>query len=130
MKTTPNQKKVFIVEDDPFYRAYLKELLGRHKHISTQVFSCAEDCLEHIGENPDLILLDFYLDLENKHNISGHHFLEYVDKNTARKKVVFITGEHNETLMESYHTFRSMRYILKDHYAADHINSIIKQLAA
>ncbi len=52
---------IFIVDDDPSIVKFLKYRIEDKLEYKTKTFSNGLEALDHIGENPDLILLDIMM---------------------------------------------------------------------
>lgn len=53
--------KVFVVEDDEWYRKLLEYNLSLNPDIEVRTFADGKSCLQALHENPDLITLDYRL---------------------------------------------------------------------
>ena len=127
-QTTDTAKRIFIVEDDKFYLEILKNQVGFLDNVEVHAFESAESCISNIDLKPDVILLDFYLDGSNKNNISGHEALSILKGINPEQKILFISGEQNWELMETYNKYRAVKYILKDEFLNTQLNPTIKNL--
>jgi two-component system, OmpR family, response regulator len=54
---------VFLVDDDKMFLTSLAHQLKTMFKSKTkiQAFTTGEECLKHLNENPDIIILDYYL---------------------------------------------------------------------
>ena len=52
---------IFIVEDDRFFGNIVKEVLSDSNYRVVKLFSSGEECIEHIHECPDIVILDHHL---------------------------------------------------------------------
>ncbi len=52
-------KKIFITDDDPMLTEALKDYLTRKVAHIVQSFHTGEECLKHLSEAPDVIILDW-----------------------------------------------------------------------
>lgn len=53
--------KIFIVEDDDWYRELLVHMASMNPDFEVRSFSCATDFLRSLNENPDVVSLDYKL---------------------------------------------------------------------
>jgi FixJ family two-component response regulator len=106
-------KMVFIVDDDVFYSEILKQELSKLKDVEIETFVSAEDCLLNLNRKPNLIILDFYLDSDNPANMTGHEAIGKIFSSQKDVKVLFVSGTHNETLLEEYKKYRAVDFVLK-----------------
>ena len=88
-------RTVFVVEDNKFYAAILKnELDSFCNHVT--VFSSGEECLENLSRKPDLILLDYNL----SEGMNGVEVLEKIKEYDDKLPVVFISGNYKLNIVK------------------------------
>ena len=54
--------RIFIVEDNFMYSYTLEAILKEQDNFSITSFASAEECIELLDNNPDVIILDYNLD--------------------------------------------------------------------
>ena len=59
---SPENSKIFIVEDNFMYSYILEEMLKEENNYKITTFSTGEGCVEMLQNNPDLIILDYNLE--------------------------------------------------------------------
>lgn len=74
-----NEKKIliFLVDDDPLFLKSLEIEFTQNTESVIKTFSTGELCIENLALNPDVIVLDYYLDSIDKSAADG---LETLDK--------------------------------------------------
>lgn len=122
-----SKKKVFVVDDSLVYTEILRHELNVLKNIHVTTFSSAEECFTKLKENPNLIILDFYLDGENPNNMSGHDALNALQKIDNCPEVLFVSSERNEGLLEEYKNFRNVDFLLKTSTGTEQIVQKVKE---
>lgn len=126
-----SKKKIFVVDDDKVALELLKYQLKELENVKIEVFTSAESCLNQMHEKPDLILLDFYLDAYNPNNMTGHDALAKFQDQHTEANILFISGEHNEELLELYNKYRHVDYLIKNKYTTHYfLQKVRRQLAA
>ncbi len=92
------QKKILLIEDDPFLGKLYTDLLTGHQFLVTAVTD-GEQALEKIKQGGwDLILLDVILPKMN-----GVEIIEKIKNDSPDKlsqKIIFMTNLENNTLMD------------------------------
>ncbi len=124
---TNRRMHVFIVEDDQYYN----ELLAAHtrkilenENIETRITQLysKEDCLEHLSEEPDLILLDFYLDVNNDITSTGFDVLQKIKERFPGIRVIIISQQHEwERFKEEFLSIGAEDFIKKDDRLPDNL---------
>jgi two-component system response regulator AtoC len=88
-------RTVFVVEDNKFYAAILKnELDSFCNHVT--VFSSGEECLENLSRKPDLILLDYNL----SEGMNGIEVLKKIKEYDDKLPVVFVSGNYKLNIVK------------------------------
>lgn len=125
---TLSKKKIFVVDDSLIYTEILAQELNVLDNIQITTFNSAEECLKNIHKNPNLIILDFYLDGENPNNMTGHEALNHLQKIESCPDVIFVSSEKNEALLEEYKNFRNVDFLLKTNKGTEQIVQKVKQI--
>ena len=87
------RKKIFIVDDDPVLAEMLKDHLSKMTSYDISLFQTGEECLQHLGEQPGIIFLDFYLNSVDKEAMDGLEVLQEVKKVDPEIDVVMLSGQ-------------------------------------
>ncbi len=102
--------KIFLVDDD------IKTLLIMKKYIETRIkfpisvniFAYGENCLDRMAENPDIVVLDYFLDAIREDAKNGLEILRLIKAANPDTEVIFMSGQGDvETAIE---TIRSGAY--------------------
>lgn len=68
---------IFLVDDDALYLKVLENEFLQHADFNILTFPTGEHCIENLSQNPDVIILDYYLDGIYENAMNG---LETLDK--------------------------------------------------
>ena len=86
-KTNPT---IFIVDDEPLLSEMLTDYLKeQYEGFNLKSFPTGEACLQSLDEQPDAVVLDYYLNSKEKNAANGIDILKEIKK---RNKA--ITGHH------------------------------------
>ncbi len=101
--------KIFVLDDDLLYR---KMLVCYLESLGHQVagFQTADECLETLNQNPDVVLLDHNLEGEQK----GVDVLRYIKHERPDIAAIYVTGEENVALVSDVFRSGSEDFIGKD----------------
>lgn len=117
--------KICVLDDDQVYRKMLVcyiESLGHH----ATGFQTADECLESLRENPDLVLLDHNLEGEQK----GVDILRFIKHERPDIAVIYITGEENAALVSDVFRSGSEDFIGKDSASLLRLKLKLEELVA
>ncbi|MCI0708248.1 MAG: sigma-54 dependent transcriptional regulator [Ignavibacteriae bacterium] len=82
------QKLVFIVEDEQSLQALMEHWITRTWEYKSRVFTQGEECLEHLDEHPDIVLLDMMLP-----GISGAETLKAIKEQHPEIPVIILSAQ-------------------------------------
>ena len=121
-------KRIFIVDDDKMLTEALSDYLTRKVPHNLKVFHTGEECLRHLSENPDIIILDYYLNSEKKDAATGLEILQVLKKNSPRSHVIMLSSQERYGLAMQTIQKGAEQYVIKDENAFEKISSMINEL--
>ncbi len=121
-------KKVFIVDDDEMLSMALEDYLGRKTMHDVTVFNTGEEALEHLREQPDVVILDFNLNSEYKDAADGMKILEAIKKRSRFIHVIMLSSQEAYGTALKTISNGAEEYLIKDDDAFAKIVSIIDGL--
>ncbi|MFN4083123.1 MAG: sigma-54-dependent transcriptional regulator [Bacteroidia bacterium] len=90
MAVKQNEYKIFIVEDDNWYRGFLEYTIGLNPEYKIKSFANAKDCLDCIHEKPDLITVDYSLP-----DINGGELIKKIKDINPEIQFIIISGQED-----------------------------------
>lgn len=119
---------VFILDDDRFYLEYMKEIIYNYSsEINTQTFVDKHSMMNDLKKNPDVIILDYNLGIENSKRITAHNVINDIESNNPDQYIVLISGESNAPLLEEYNRYRNLDFIVKSPNISQDIISLLNR---
>jgi len=121
-------KKVFIVDDDPMLTEALSDYLTREVQHDIKSFSTGEACLKCLDENPDVIVLDYYLDTLDKDAANGMQILQHIKTHSPNMNIIMLSSQ--ESYLVAMQTIKkgAEQYVIKDEKAFQKIAKIIQEI--
>lgn len=120
---TQNLKKVFVVDDDPFWVSLLTGILTDLGYQAIVSFGNGTDCINHLHLNPNLVFLDHQMD-----DMDGIEVLQRIKQYYPGIGVVFCTAHEDLSVAVSAIKHGSFDYILKSNANKKEVARIINQL--
>ncbi len=116
MKSKKNTN-IFIVDDNKFLSLALKlsiENAFKNKQIEIFLFETGENCMKRFTElNPELVILDYYLNSKSLNAINGLQVLERIRNCNEKASVIMLTSnEHIDVALKSFNGGAS-DYVIK-----------------
>lgn len=123
MKGDIKSLKVFVVDDDPFYRHLLIQLL---ENLGLQdIFSFARgyDALNQIHLHPDIVLLDHKMD-----DINGYEVLKKIKRYDPSIYVVMVSAQESIKTAVNALKHGAFDYIQKDEDTEKRMELVLSRL--
>lgn len=124
---TANNPTVFIVDDEPLLSEMLADYLkDRYMGYNIQSFPTGEACLQSLHLQPNIIVLDYYLNSKEKDAAHGIDILKEIKKRNKNLPVIMLSsqksyGKATQTIM-----YGAVHYVIKGQDAFEEIFQLIK----
>lgn len=121
-----NEKiKLFLVDDDVFFLKSLEIDFLQRADFSIETFTTGELCLENLSHQPDIIVLDYFLDGVDKNAMNGIKTLDKIKEFDPEISVVMLSSQDKiEVAIECMHHC-AFDYIVKSETAFIRLQKII-----
>ena len=116
--------KIFVVEDNEWYGELLLHRLSQNPNHSVSRFTTAQACLEHLGEKPDFITLDYSLP-----DAKGEQVLRQIRERLQGTEVVVISGQEDVRTAVSMLQQGAYDYLVKDENTLDRLWNLVSKIA-
>lgn len=123
-------KKIFVVDDDEMLSMALEDFLERKTGAEIRLFPTGEDCLQHLGELPDFIILDYNLNSVKKDAADGIAILEEIKRINDQVKVVMLSSQDATWIVLQTKRMGAAEYVIKDEQAFEKILSFLETTAS
>jgi DNA-binding NtrC family response regulator len=107
-------RKVFLVDDDPMHLQMLKDHLSSKFNIDITTFSTGEDCLANLDKDPDVIVLDYYLNSVEKSAANGIEILKKIKARKPETEVVMMSGQEKIEIAVETMACGAFDYVIKN----------------
>lgn len=122
-------KKIFIVDDNEMLTTALQDYLTRKSLNEVSVFSTGEECLEHLRENPDIVILDYNLNSVDERAADGAAILDTIKKLNKTIHVVMLSGQDDYGKALQTISKGADSYVVKDDEAFEKIAKLVAALS-
>jgi DNA-binding NarL/FixJ family response regulator len=121
-------KRIFIVDDNEMFAQMLSDHLSETPKYKVSIFPTGEDCINNLFQNPELIILDYYLNDVSKEAADGLEILSEIKKYNERIQVIMLSSqEHYGVALQTIARGASL-YVMKDNHAFKKIDNFLKEL--
>ncbi len=121
-------KKIFIVDDDTMLTEALTDYLTRTVPHKVRAFDTGEECLQYLSENPDIIILDYYLNRVHKEAANGIEILQTIKKYNPETHIVMLSSQDHFGIAVQTIQKGAEQYVIKDEKAFEKIAAIINEI--
>jgi len=121
------QKLIFIVDDDPFINMLVVKRFTSDGY-KLEAFSYGEDCLKALGNNPDLIILDYYFINNDQEVMNGMEVFDRIREVKPEIPVIMLSGQEKGEIVLELARKGIDDYIIKDNNLIDNLHTAITEL--
>ena|ERR1035438_8365274 len=121
-------KKIFIVDDDPMLREALQDYLTRKIPHQVRLFNTGEECFQCMSENPDVIILDYYLNTVSKDAADGMQILQQLKNLYPGIHVIMLSSQEKYGVAMQTIQKGAEHYVVKDEKSFEKIAAIINEI--
>ncbi len=121
-------KKIFVVDDDTMLTEAIKDWLTRNVPHQVSIFNTGEDCLKHLYEKPEVVVLDYFLNTVSKDAANGIEILKAIKKYDPSIHVIILSSQEHYGIAVQTIQKGAEQYVIKDEKAFEKIASLINEL--
>jgi DNA-binding NarL/FixJ family response regulator len=124
-----NEKiKLFLVDDDALFLKSLQIEFLQHADFTIETFATGELCMENLLHNPDVIILDYYLDGIDKNAMNGIETLDKIKAFNQDIPVVMLSSQDKIDVAINCMHHRAFDYVVKSETAFMRLHKIISTI--
>ena len=120
-----NKIKIFLVDDDAVFLKLLEIEFLQHADFAIETYATGELCMAGLLNEPDVIILDYYLDGIDKNAMNGIETLDKIKVYNPDIPVVMLSSQDKiDVAIECMH-HRAFDYVVKSETAFMRLQKII-----
>ncbi len=120
--------KIFLVDDDVVFLKLLEIEFLEYADFIIETFASGELCLDYISHNPDIIVLDYYLDGVNPAAMNGIDTLDKIKALNPDIPVIMLSSQDKiDVAIECMH-HKAYDYVMKSETAFLRLQKIISNI--
>jgi two-component system, OmpR family, response regulator len=117
--------KLFLVDDDALFLKSLEIEFLDHADFDIETYSTGELCIENLSHNPDVIILDYLLDVIVKNAINGIETLDKIRAINPEIPVVMLSAQDKIEVAINCMHHQAFDYVVKSETAFIRLQKII-----
>ncbi|WP_373551413.1 response regulator [Haliscomenobacter sp.] len=119
--------KIFIVDDELLLSEMLTDYLkDQYEGFQITSFSTGEACLQSLDEQPDVIVLDYYLNSKERDAANGIDILKQIKKRKRALPVIMLSSQESYGTAAQTIMYGAVHYVIKGQDAFKEIFELIK----
>jgi len=120
-----NKIKLFLVDDDAVFLKLLEIEFKEQADFDIETFATGELCLENLSHNPDVIVLDYYLDGVDRDAINGIDTLDKIKAFNPDIPVIMLSSQDKIDVAINCMHHKASDYVVKSETAFMRLKKII-----
>ena len=120
-----NKIQLFLVDDDALFLKSLEIDFLQHADFEIETFATGELCIENLLNNPDVIILDYYLDGIDKNAMNGLETLDKIKFFKPDIPVVMLSSQDKIDVAINCMHHKAFDYVVKSETAFVRLQKII-----
>ena len=124
-----NEKiKLFLVDDDAVFLKMLEIDFLQHADFSIETFATGELCMLNLSHDPDVIILDYFLDGIEKNAMNGIETLDKIKAFNQDIPVVMLSSQDKIDVAINCMHHKAFDYVVKSETAFMRLQKIISTI--
>jgi len=124
----PPKLKVFLVDDDALFLKDEEIEMNKKNEYNIKTFATGELCIEHLSQNPDVIILDYCLNGVKKDAMNGQQVLDKVKRFNSDIAVVILSEQKKIDVAVNCMQHRAFDYVEKGKTAFSRLHHILNKI--
>jgi len=118
---------IYVVDDDHVITSLVSARLESAGY-RVRSFAYAEDCIEALSENPDLIILDFYFLKEGTVPMNGMEAYDEISRLAPEIPVIMLSAQEKGEVVLEFARKGIADYVIKDTDLIDNLQMAVKEV--
>ncbi|GGD80284.1 hypothetical protein GCM10011514_50410 [Emticicia aquatilis] len=125
MTNHDNKVKLFLVDDDAVFLKSLEIEFLQNADFDIETYHTGEQCVEHLSNSPDIIILDYHLDGINKNAMNGLETLIQIKALYPKMPVVILSSQDKIEVAVNCMYHKAFDYVVKSETAFMRLQKLI-----
>ena len=119
-------KLIFFVDDEPMFINLMEYTFKCRSGYAVQTFNRGDECLKHMSLNPDLVVVDFFLD--GADSMTGMDLAKKIKEINPATLLIFLSGNDDDEVINEAKALGVEQYIIKDGYFIDNLIECVSKI--
>lgn len=123
------KRYLFLVDDEPIQNEMLKDYLSERFIYDIKIFDNGEEALKNMHLNPEIIVLDYYLNSNNPIARNGIEVIKDIKDKYPDTQIIALSGQDKIEVAIDTIKYGAYDYVVKGESAFSRIENIINNLS-
>lgn len=123
------KRYLFLVDDEPIQNEMLKDYLNERFIYEIKIFDNGEEALKNMHLNPEIIVLDYYLNSNNPIARNGIEIIKEIKDKHTDTQIIALSGQDKIEVAIDTIKYGAYDYVVKGESAFSRIENIINNLS-
>ena len=120
---------IFLVDDEPIQNEMLKDYLSERFLYEVKVFSNGEEALQNMNLNPEIVVLDFHLNAQNRSAKNGVEILQKMKEQYPDTQYIMLSGQDKIDVAVDSIKYGAYDYVVKGETAFSRMENIFNNIS-
>ena len=121
--------KIFVIDDEHFMRESLKAFINQNYPLDeVTVFDNGAEALGQLYTRPDLVILDYHLNLDNHEAENGIEILKKITTAFPSMPVIFLSAQEDPRVAADSIKYGAYDYVVKNENAHNRLQLLFKKI--
>ena len=112
-----NEILVYMADNDIAFLKTMQEEFAGNPELKIRIFETGEKCLEQMWQEPDIVVLDYFLNSLEKDPINGLEILKQIKRDYPALPVIMLSAQDNIEIAINCMKHKAFDYIVKSETA-------------
>ena len=128
MNNNKNKVKIFLVDDDALFLKSLEIEFLDNADFTVETYPTGELCIANLSHNPDIIILDYQLDVIVKNAMNGLETLDKIKAFNPEIPVIMLSSQDKIEVAINCMHHKAFDYVVKSETAFVRLKKIITSI--
>ena len=119
-------KKIFVIDDDEMLTMAMTDYLTKDTAHDISVFHTGEEAVKNLSENPEVVILDYFLNTVDKDAANGLEVLKAIKQHLPNTQFIMLSSQESYSTAAQTIQHGAEQYVIKDEEAFEKIAKMIR----
>lgn len=123
------KRYIFLVDDEPIQNEMLKDYLSERFLYDIKVFDNGEAAMQNMNLNPEIVVLDYHLNSQNRSAKNGVEVLKELKDKYPEVQVIVLSGQDKIDVAVDSIKYGAYDYVVKGETAFSRMENVMNNIS-